>query len=836
MNLIDNIPTIIFICYAIFINVYAITENWYYYIWLVAATCLFIGSYLISGVNNINYLYIVLTILYTLFLISTVLKYTYLTIYPSIYVLFLSIVVMTLLFKYKDDIVPTLKKFMSKLNIGTGTGPKITWVNIDLMFILCILVTTIILSFYYKFQYIFTSILFLTLFLVIIRYINKSDTTATTNNIFFTYNSLYLFIFLGIITFIYRLQHSHIPQVNNLLIYSTICSIVFGLKHFIFNNIVPPHIFLYFIIFIVIGFIYLSFATSFIPYSNKNIVLYCLFAILCILSSVLFGSLSTYLPFGVFIISIIVTIMFIISKYSINLYTVIYLSIFALLYSIVHGLNQLEYGNNQHEHATWVYLIICAMLFYLYFFISHPLSNMDRIQSYSVGTFILSLICYIGLSYFALSIFPEHKYSWLLFWVFITILLSMYYGFNRLIYGKDDIIIFLCIFYYFLGLIPFILTNKLPVFGIAFVFIILMTILFFIKHFWNKFSNTKEYDIHTNIYYLTLILLGCFFIIAVYLVYSKSPTIDTFKSGFSSMFYWVTLLFLFSMFIYYIYSVFTKGSINQKIYSIILIFIIAYIILKLFKGTMGHNPNSISGLIFNIVDYIPCLYDQTISTLIQIPSAVRTSTADPINLISLYIVVFIVVCILLYKYGYQYVYKYLQNKLYTSGHTIIDDPIPLDQTTVVMSYDELQELKFNPYQFGISFKLYINPIPATNTDFTLLTFSKYIYIQYNSYLNHITLWRLPDDLTEPVLIYRQTNVPLQTWVSYEVNFINNTCDVFVNDTLATSTNNITLYNNNDTTDVVVGTYNDGVSLIPGNIKNLILYNYPLNMFQISMIK
>jgi len=192
----------------------------------------------------------------------------------------------------------------------------------------------------------------------------------------------------------------------------------------------------------------------------------------------------------------------------------------------------------------------------------------------------------------------------------------------------------------------------------------------------------------------------------------------------------------------------------------------------------------------------------------------------------------------MYKYGY----KYIQSKLYTSGNTLIDNtPVPLDKTFIVTTYDNLNSLQFNPYQFSISFNLYLYPIAANNTDFTILTFSNYLYIQYNSYLNHLTLWRLPTksetstNSNNPILIYRQTNVPLQSWITYEINFINETCDVFVNNTLKTSTN-IPIYNNNTPTNVVVGNYLGEVSLIQGNIKNLILYNYPLNTFQISMVK
>jgi len=833
-----DIPTILFVLYAIFVNIFALIENPFYYVWLIAVSCLCIGAYLITGVDKIQYLYIILSILYTIFLTIILFKYSSSTILPSVYVLVISIIGCTILFQYKDAILPFLQKMVS------SNKPSTDFKSIDIMFIICILVTFIILSLVYKFQYIFTSILFLSLFLVIVRYVNRNDTSATTNNIFYTYNTLYLFLFLVILVFIHRIKKFHIPNVTNLLIYGIICSIIFGLKHFIFNNIVPPHIFLYFIFVIIIGVIYISFANSFIPYSNKDIILYSLFTILCILFSFIFGSISNYIPFVIFIISLIVTTIFSISKYSINVYTLIYLSILGLLYFIIHGLNQIEFGNNPNENPMWTYLIICCMIFYLYFFISHQITNNHfRDNQSNIIPFLCTLITYIGASsvilLFTTSTEADYSkdgypnYSWLLFWIFITILLSLYYVFNQLVYKKDNIIIILCIIYYFIGLIPFILVNKLPYMIIILVYILIMVFLWFMIYYWNKFSNTKEYDSQTNIYYLTGIILFIFVLGSIYWLYSEFPTIDNYKPGVSSMFYWVTLLFLGSMLIYYIYTIFTKTTVHTKIYSIILILIIAYIIFKLFKTNMSHNPNTISGLIFNIVEYIPCLYDQIFSILLQLPSAISNSGTTSSNVISLYIIVFIVVCILLYKYGY----KYLKNKLYTSGHTLIDNKaIPLDQPFLVITYDNLQALKFNQYQFGISFKLYINPIPATNTDFTLLTFSKYIYIQYNPYLNHITLWRTPQDLAEPVLIYRQTNVTLQTWINYEINFINDICDVFVNDILATSTNNITLYNENTTTDVVVGTNNDGVSLIQGTIKNLVLYNYPLNMFQISMIK
>jgi hypothetical protein len=143
-----------------------------------------------------------------------------------------------------------------------------------------------------------------------------------------------------------------------------------------------------------------------------------------------------------------------------------------------------------------------------------------------------------------------------------------------------------------------------------------------------------------------------------------------------------------------------------------------------------------------------------------------------------------------------------------------------------MTSDALQKIGFNPYNFGMSFNLYLYPIPANNRDFTIFTFSNYLYIQYNSYLNHITLWKKIKN-SNPILIYRQINVPLQAWLKYEINFINGTCDVFINNKLITSRNNILLSDKIDS-DVIVGTFDDRHSVIQGKINKLTLFNSPLN--------
>ena len=363
---------------------------------------------------------------------------------------------------------------------------------------------------------------------------------------------------------------------------------------------------------------------------------------------------------------------------------------------------------------------------------------------------------------------------------------------------------------------------------------ILITIIGFITHFWNKFNKPSKYNEKTAIYYSSIILLfigflcSCFY----YIKYDTPPIGD--NTIYTKMTYWVTIMFLVVLAIYYISTLFKKGSSNTKIYSIIFVFILFYIIFKLFKANNPTTASSKYHLVYDIIEYLPCLYDQSISTLIQLPTSITTLTASPVNLISLYVILFIIICIVIYKYGYPYYKK----QLYTSGHTLIDNnPMPLDIPKVIMTSDALKTIGFNPYNFGMSFNLYLYPIPANNTDFTILTFSNYLYIQYNSYLNHITIWKQSSDSLNPdnILIYRHINVPLQTLVQYEINFINGICDVFINNSLSASHNNI-IVTNNINLDVTLGTSDTQPSLIQGTINNFMLYNYPLNLFQISMIK
>lgn len=851
MNSLQIIYFILFAFCAVFAHVYPM--NTYFGVWLFSCTCIFIGVYLISGLTNPLYLYLALCILYIISL-SVFLTHNFNTIKSAILITLLCIVGVAILFRILTPVFMNTSASGTNSNNPVANLPTSIMGGISLLsnipitqfvviFIIGIILTGIVLSQYYKFPDIISSMLVIVLLFSVMWWVNspsynnniKTNNTVDLQNILFTYNSLYFLVFVGIMLFIYSIKYMNIPDINNLFIYGIICSVVFGFKHVLFNNSVPPNIFMVVVLLIIFGCIYLSFSSSLIPYSNKNMVLYGAFTILCILLSMLLGNVSTYIPFVIFILSTIITIFFSISKYSINTSILTYVSVFGLMYFIINGLNHIDYLQvNQFKYKLlWIYLIICGLLLYLYFFVSDKLHNSDFKANSPVLSFISTVITFIGVSLIGLfSTIDDNKNAIFLFWISLAILLSIYYFFNKSIYHNTNYIIIACIIYYLICFSQYIINipNKL-LFSAS--FILLITLIWFITHFWDKFKKTRDYNSETSIYYLSIILLFVSFVCSCFFYIKSTDPVTNSNAIFSKMTYLVTIMFLVALAIYYIITLFKKGSSNSKIYSIIFIFIIFYIIVKLVKA---NNPTSASKypLVYDIIEYLPCLYDQSVSNAIQLPTAVSNVTDSSVNVISFYLILGIIICIVFYKYGYPYYKKHL----YTSGHTLIDNnPLPLDNPKLIITSDALKAIGFNPYNFGISFNLYLYPIPANNTDFTILTFSNYLYVQYNSYLNHITIWKQSSGKLKQnnILIYRHINVPLQTLVKYEINFINGICDVFINNSLITSHNNI-IVTDNLNLDVTLGTSDKQTSVIQGKINNFMLFNYPLNLFQISMIK
>ncbi len=876
MDLTNILYFTLFICYAIFAHLYP--QNRMYFVWLFAINCMIFGLYLIfSPTLPITYLYLILSLIYTISLI-VFLKYNFNVI---LLVFIIGILLLLGIATYISRVVvggdtesdassssssTTPSRIHNLLsNISTYIpGLSQAFIGLTGLFLIGLVITSIILTQYYPSQYIVSALLFLSLFFIVIWFINlKTDGTTTDKNsvnplhiinTFFSYNTLYFFILLCSVAFLFTIKYVKIPHINTLFTYGIIFSVIFGLKHFIFNTFIPPNILIVIILFIAIGVIYVSASSSLIPYSTQTIVLYSLFTMLCGLLSILFGHVSTYIPFALFVMSTIITIVFSISKYSINLDIPIYISIFGLLYFIINGLNHLEsfkFNPSTNKYSLLlIYLIICGMSIYLYFFLSNKLTISDFKPNSTMLPFIITLIIFIAFSVILFYVNVDNNArSILVFWICLTILMSMYYFFNKSIYQKTNFMIIIYFIYYLICIFQFIFnipstTPKLP-----FILCILILILFiwYIQNFWDKLVGSEygktdvkkfQYIPENVIFYLTGGMIFFFWICSIVYYFTKNSSVETsdgFKSIQSNFTYLTTVMFLGILAMYYTYTIFKKGTVNHKIYLLLFVFILLYIIFKIVKGNTKASSSK-ETLLYEVIEYIPCLYDQSVSSVMQLPTTIKASSSSPTNVISLYVIIFIVICSVIYKYGYAY-YKSL---LYTPGHTLIGTTaIPINNPSTILTYDALQNIGFNPYNFGVSFQLYLYPIPSNNTDFTIFTFSNYLYIQYNPYLNHITMWKNSNTSsttnTEPILIYRQINVPLQKWIKYEINFINGSCDVFINNTLTTSRNNIT-FTDNIKSDVIVGTFDYGNSIVQGKINNLILYNSPLNMFQISMIK
>ena len=137
MELTKMIPFILFICYTIFVYILAGISNLFYVVWLCVFTCFIVGTYLVLPTiffNEPNYLYIFLSILYTIALSVFISKYSNNTMVTSILVLLLVMVICIIIrFIFGTQIVDYLKLFTT-FNFTFPTG-SIFNSNINITFI-----------------------------------------------------------------------------------------------------------------------------------------------------------------------------------------------------------------------------------------------------------------------------------------------------------------------------------------------------------------------------------------------------------------------------------------------------------------------------------------------------------------------------------------------------------------------------------------------------------------------------------------------------------------------------------------------------------------------------
>ena len=258
--------------------------------------------------------------------------------------------------------------------------------------------------------------------------------------------------------------------------------------------------------------------------------------------------------------------------------------------------------------------------------------------------------------------------------------------------------------------------------------------------------------------------------------------------------------------------------------------------LKKPKGLFDNLPPW-ANLLLSYIFYIPCLIISLVdSTKSQYSSTKKTYT-------TILAVEILLICL---RILLPYLYK-LYNKYFTiQGDVIEKGPIYLDNKHslgVIKNYEEISKImgqkikdKSYNYNYAVSANIWINPqskatSPAYNKPTTILDYGEVFKINLNkNNLEFLASTTEDDKITEPLVkIYQTKDFFYQKWNSIVLNYEGGTLDVFINNTLVSSTPNITpimKYNS-----VITGSDNG----IQGGIKNIIYYNRVLTRNDVKAI-
>jgi hypothetical protein len=250
--------------------------------------------------------------------------------------------------------------------------------------------------------------------------------------------------------------------------------------------------------------------------------------------------------------------------------------------------------------------------------------------------------------------------------------------------------------------------------------------------------------------------------------------------------------------------------INTLIFATTIMFFLYFI-----KDIEVGNPYI--NLIKNFILYIPCLFYDFIDWAKE-QYRITTPTAFIILGID---ILFIVIQSLWGKVKHLYHHS-------KTGQTLLEGPIYLDKRRMIGSFEDLKPSlkdKNYSYYYGISFWIYINPQPPNTsisyTEYsTIFSYGDKPKLLYKADDNKLKI-QIKMNNEELKNIYLGSDLKLQKWNHFVINYDGGTMDVLINDKLISSTSSIAPYMTLDA--VAVGQDNG----IHGAIKDVVYFRKPL---------
>lgn len=667
-----------------------------------------------------------------------------------------------------------------------------------------------------------------------------------------SYGFLFGAIIVSLLIILSLAPKFNIPNMGTWQTWTSIATVIFGLKHFLFYRFSSSSMYLIFGLFAV-----LTALTFFMiqPTATTQTTLTVLFSVACALLAILLPTDIPYLTLGFFTVALVAAICFGLFTQRLNFSTIQVLFGIFSVYLAIHFANSLQSGQTKQIGdalskipnfgiAIGIYLIAWALTTTLYSTNLDATNQRLNVTAISISTVVMVLsICIFGaMAYFSNSPNPIiNDGMWIGAVTTLFGLLLMTYYLISSAYGAHlNYAIVALVVLFMVGTLGFMAYNLKNIANLIMFFLVLFLPILFIyllKKATAGMSSTGGSGYLVNIKSPGMLIGGSFLLLAwmaISIIFWSSSSL-TFEAllNMDGLNIALSLLLLY-LAGYYVYETVTsKASISQRFSQIMLVVMCAYLFLQIFKKSkMAKNP--FVAFLIDVIEYIPCLYDSLVTRVLNAKPEETPKEDFTYNSMGAMILGAIAVIIIGY-YVYPRLRKWTVAASTTPGVTLVGDtPLPVNETHLIKTYEELTGTAENPlYNYGVSCSILINPTSGNDVFHPVVNFCGNLVVAYNTAQNQLLIYTLREgEGEEPpqVALYRYNQFPLQKWVKVEVNYVGGIFDVFVDNQLKSS-NKVVAYNSHE--NVVVG---EAGSLVLGKVKDFMYYEKPLSMSQIQTIK
>jgi hypothetical protein len=272
-----------------------------------------------------------------------------------------------------------------------------------------------------------------------------------------------------------------------------------------------------------------------------------------------------------------------------------------------------------------------------------------------------------------------------------------------------------------------------------------------------------------------------------------------FKTSMMFLFAIVIIAILIFWIVYNIQNLSSESSIINLLLNIVLVIIFLALIYNTIYVKLPNGNSRKSGffdVIMNVIFYLPCLFGNLFESLGKGLSNEYNSTTTG----SLLMLLFAIILIVIY-FNMPSMYNKINLQ---GGNQLVNKPVYTDSQYALGTYAELNGSESFDYQYAISCWIFLdaagpNVNPSSKKYATLLNFGNKPNILYNAKTNTLMITMQQKDLKVKTqnkltdfdengnrLIYKNTNIPLQKWNNFIINYNGGILDIFLNGELVKS--------------------------------------------------